>query len=125
MDQMIKETAIETAEATGMAVRERHNLVNNARSMHTVSRSSGPALRHPMFDWKASDKYQVMHNFEIEEKNIAITYNYKTQECNIQIVLNWQGQELRFIQTLMMRSRKMQNKLSAVESIKWQVQTTA
>ena len=56
-----------------MSIREADNPVNSVRLIHTASRSSGPAARQPTFDWKATDKYQKLCNFEIKVKNIFIT----------------------------------------------------
>ena len=48
---------MEAAKTAVMAVEEADNQVNNARPIHTTTRSSGPALRKSTFNWKASNKY--------------------------------------------------------------------
>ena len=80
MTKKTTQASIKASRAAIMAVREADNPVNYAGQVHTMSRSNGPVLRHPVFDWKATDKYQELCNFEIEVKNIFITNNYNTQE---------------------------------------------
>ena len=36
------------------------NLHNNVRPIHTMAKSGDPALRQPMFDWKATDMYHEL-----------------------------------------------------------------
>ena len=62
---------IEAAKAAIMAVREADNPVNNARPLHAMPRSGGPALTTDV-DWKVVDKYQELCNFEKEVKNISL-----------------------------------------------------
>ena len=56
--------------------------VKNAGPIYAITRPDDPALRQPMFDWKASDKYKELHTFCIEVKNIFMTNNYNTEEIS-------------------------------------------
>ena len=66
-----------------------------------MPRSGGPALRQPMFDWKAAYKYQKLCSFEMDSKNIFMTNCYNTQERErVPLILNWLGRErVSFLQT--------------------------
>ena len=75
-----------------MEVKEADNLCNNVRPVHVMPRSSIPALRIPIFYWKAANKYHKLCNFEMEVKNIFKTNKYNMQESEmILIILNWQS----------------------------------
>ena len=50
MTQAITWAAIEAVKAAIIAVREVDNPVNNARQLHTMSRSGNPTLRQPTVD---------------------------------------------------------------------------
>ena len=76
MTQMIMQAAIKGTKSVIMVVREADNLVNNAKPIQAMPRSSSPVLRQPTFDWKASNKYQELCSFEIETKNIFVVNNY-------------------------------------------------
>ena len=79
MTQEIMQAVIETAKAAIMALREADNQVNNARTIHTNSRSEIQALRQSTFCWKVDNEYHEMCNFEMEVKNIFMTNDYNTQ----------------------------------------------
>ena len=92
MSQVIMKAAIKATKAVIMAGREADKQVSNARPIHTMPRSCDLALRQPMFDWKTSDKYQKLCNFDIKVKNIFMTNNCNTQEGNgASIILHWLG----------------------------------
>ena len=43
-----------------MTDKEAENALNAARLVQLMLRTGGPALKQPMFDWKAADKYQEL-----------------------------------------------------------------
>ena len=100
MTLVIMQAVNEAAKAAIITIREADNLINNARSIHTMPRSGIPVLRQPT--WKVAKKYQELCNFEIEVKNIFMTNNYNRQENErVSITLNWLCWEgIRFMQTL-------------------------
>ena len=71
--QAIMQALIDTAKAANVAIRKSENLVNNARPVHAAARSDGPVLRQPTFDWKVTNIYQEVCNFEIDIRNIFMT----------------------------------------------------
>ena len=105
------QAGIEPTKAAKDAVRKADNPVNNARPKNEMPRSSSPALRQPMFDWKAIDKNHVLHNFGIEVKKILVKNNTTIQESEtVPIILNWLGHEgLRFVQMPNNGKIKMEN----------------
>ena len=102
MTQVVNKAEIEAAKAAVIAIIEADNQVNNARPKHKTPRSGGPVLRLQMFDWKAKDKYQELHNFKTEVQNIFMTNNYNIQGSErVTIILSWICWEgLRFVGTL-------------------------
>ena len=58
--QNMMQAIIEAAKVAMMAVKEAENPVTAARSVQVMLGTSGPLLRQPTFDWKASDKYQEL-----------------------------------------------------------------
>ena len=43
---------------------------------------SGPVPRQPTFDWKVPGKYNKLHKFEIEIRNVFPTNGYNKQKQN-------------------------------------------
>ena len=74
------QAAKEANKAPIIMLKETNNPVNSGRHILTMPRSDGPVVRHPMFNWKATEKYQKLHNFEIMVKNIFTINSYITQE---------------------------------------------
>ena len=70
MMQATLQAAIEATKATLITVREADKPFNNVSPIHKTPRLGSPVLRQPMFDWKATHKYQELCNFKIEVKNI-------------------------------------------------------
>ena len=59
-------------------------------------------LSQPVFDWKASDRYVELLNFEMEVANVhqAKVYDLYDEE-KVPVIKNWLGREgLQFLQTL-------------------------
>ena len=54
------QAATKAIKAAMMAVREAVIPISNARPIYTLPRSSNPASRQPIFDWKAIEKYQEL-----------------------------------------------------------------
>ena len=85
----IMQVTTEATKVAIMAVRVADNPVTSARPVHTMPRSGGLALRQPMFDLKAAEKYQELCNFEIKVKNTFMINYYNTQESRkAHIILN-------------------------------------
>ena len=82
MIQAIKQAANEAIKEALMVVREADNPVNNARPICTTPRSGGPNLKHPIFDWRATNKDHEVCNFETEVKNIFMTNNSQYRKLN-------------------------------------------
>ena len=57
------QATIKASKAVIIAVGEADNLLN-ARQIHTISGSGGPALRKSTFEWKVADKYHKLCNFK-------------------------------------------------------------
>ena len=65
------QAATEAAKAAIMAVEEAENPVNSSKPVQGIPRTSGPAQKQPIFDWKVTDKHQEVQNFEIEVKTCS------------------------------------------------------
>ena len=90
--QEIMPTALEATKAAIMAMGEAENPVKNTRPLHAAPRSGDPALKQPIFDYNATEKYQELCNIEIKVKNIFLTNRYDTQGSKrVPIALNWLG----------------------------------
>ena len=75
-----------------MAVREAGSPTENIRTAQLTPRTSGTILKQPTISWKAQDKYNKLHNSEIEVKNIVLTNSYDMQESKkVPIIMNWQA----------------------------------
>ena len=81
MPRDIMQAAIEAVKATIMAIREVDNLISNARLVRMEPRSGGPALKQPIFDWKAANKYLELSNFELEVKNMFMTNSINNRKA--------------------------------------------
>ena len=46
----------------------------------TAPRTGSPTWEQPTFEWKATEKYHELCNFETEVTNIFLTNNYNIQE---------------------------------------------
>ena len=78
MIQAITQVATEAPKAARMAVREAEDPAKSRRPAHAVSRAIGPALRKPIFDWEAQNKYDQLNNFKIQVRNIFMMTSYNT-----------------------------------------------
>ena len=79
MTQAITQTVAGAAKAT-MVVREAEGPTKSRRPVHAVSRSSGPALKQPTFNWKAQDKYDELKNFKMDVINTFIMNSWDTEQ---------------------------------------------
>ena len=73
-----------------MVVREADNPVGNTSTTCMMPRSNSPVLGQSTFDWKATNIYQELCNFETEVKNIFMTIMYNTDESDrVPIIVKW------------------------------------
>ena len=89
---------IEAAKAAIMAIRERQSLTKNTRTTQLIPGTSGPIAKQSTFDWKVHERYNELHNFEDEDRNITKKSNNMQK---VPIIMNWLGLErLGGVQTL-------------------------
>ena len=69
MTQVLSQAVIEAAKAAIMAVRETETPAESSREVQAALRTSGPALKQLIFDWKAQDTYNELNNCKIIARN--------------------------------------------------------
>ena len=95
MTQAIAKVVAETYKAAILAVRELGSTGEHIQTTQVMPMISGPRIKHPTFDWKALDKYNELHNFEIEVRDIVLINSCNIQESKmvpiIMIKLGYKG----------------------------------
>ena len=72
MNEVIAKAVAEVTRVTIQAITE----VQSQRSEGQQGPNlAGPALKHPQFNWEATDKYTEWKAFILEVRNIQSTYN--------------------------------------------------
>ena len=88
------------AEATRIAIQTMAKMQTQRVPNAAGPKLDGPALKQPIFNWEAPDKYTEWKAFFLEVRNVLATYN--AQEADkITMVKNWFGRKgLHYIETL-------------------------
>ena len=87
-----------------------------AERMHDGSglKVGSPAMKQPMFNWNAQDKYNELKTFRLEVNNILSTYN-TPQVDKLALVKNWLGRKgLQYLETVMTVEEEMCNTLEGL-----------
>ena len=53
----------------------------------------GPAMKQPMFNWEAEDKYNELKTFKLEVNNILSTYNSPQNEQLAMVKIGWEERD--------------------------------
>ena len=73
-----------------------------------------PAMKQPMFNWNAQDKYSELKTFWLEVNNILSTYNTPQTE-KLALVKNWLGRKgLQYLETLTTAEKETCNTLEGL-----------